>query len=337
MVVVDDVQWVDPASWSVLAFVANRLRESPVSLLLASRGDTSPPGLDDQPVLHLAPLGLADATSLLATADPTLDPIVRTSILERAAGNPLALLELSRLSASATRTRSSTSVHHAVPASVETAFAADLSALPAGTRSLLLLVAAGGDDLTLLSRTTEPAQTVAGGARTSRTCWSRAGARQPRRVSPPPDRVDGLRAGEHHPEARGPCAARRGLRRGRGPPGVAPRRRDRPPRRRGGGRAVRQCGPDDDAGRAARGVGSRGPGGRAHRGPRPARRADPGRDRHVARRRPRAQDGDLGRTLPAPLHPSADPCSLGPHAAYALARPCSSRRRRTCSSSLSRR
>jgi DNA-binding CsgD family transcriptional regulator len=53
------------------------------------------------------------------------------------------------------------SVHHSVPASVEAAFAADLPSLPASTRRLLLLVAAGGDDLAMLSRAMEPSDEVA--------------------------------------------------------------------------------------------------------------------------------------------------------------------------------
>ena len=160
LVLVDDVQWVDRASWSVLAFVANRLRETPVSFLLASRGDTAPVGLEGQPVMHLSPLGLTDAAMLLDRSGPSLDPIVRASVMERAAGNPLALLELGRSSARAA-VGSPMSVHHSVPASVEAAFAADLPSLPASTRRLLLLVAAGGDDLAMLSRAMEPSDGVA--------------------------------------------------------------------------------------------------------------------------------------------------------------------------------
>ena len=73
LVLVDDVPWVDPASWAVLAFVANRLRESQVSFLLASRGESTE-GIDDQPVLHLSPLGLTDATALLDRSGPSLIP-----------------------------------------------------------------------------------------------------------------------------------------------------------------------------------------------------------------------------------------------------------------------
>lgn len=161
LVLVDDVQWVDAASWSVLAFVANRLRPTQVSFLLASRGDTSPVGLDDQPVVHLPPLALPEAALLLERSGPSLDPLVRASVMERAAGNPLALLELGRSSASVA-VGSPMSVHHSVPASVEAAFAADLSSLPASTRRLLLLVAAGCDDLVMLSRAAEPSGGVVG-------------------------------------------------------------------------------------------------------------------------------------------------------------------------------
>ncbi|MBZ5740323.1 AAA family ATPase [Nocardioides mangrovi] len=143
LVLLDDVHWLDPASWQVLAFVANRLAQSEVSFLLASRADAAPAGLEDHPVLHLPPLTGAESLELLDATCPGLDPVTRVSILERAAGNPLALLELGRVGA-----------HDALPATVEAAFAADLPALPAETRRLLLLVAAGADDLAVLSRAT---------------------------------------------------------------------------------------------------------------------------------------------------------------------------------------
>jgi len=150
LVVVDDVQWVDPTSWLVLAFVANRVAQSQVSFLFASRADTAPAGLEDTPVVHLTALRPQDAAELLDRARPTLDPLVRASIVDRAAGNPLALLELGRDAGGAAS--SDATARHTVPASIEAAFAADLPRLPEATRNVLLLAAAGGDDLTVLAR-----------------------------------------------------------------------------------------------------------------------------------------------------------------------------------------
>ncbi|QIG45655.1 AAA family ATPase [Nocardioides anomalus] len=150
LVLVDDAQWVDPASWLVLSFVANRLADSTVSVLLASRTDAPAAGLEDQPVLHLAPLVPAAAAELLERVGLATDPVVRSAVVQQAAGNPLALLELARVGSGAVP--SATRVHPTVPAAIEAAFAAELPALPDDTRWVLLLAAAGGTDLAVLAR-----------------------------------------------------------------------------------------------------------------------------------------------------------------------------------------
>lgn len=149
LVVVDDVHWVDPSSRSVLAFVANRLAALPVSLVVAARG-SAPEGFESHPRLALEPLGKRAAGSLLRRAGYSLNAFVRESVLERAAGNPLALLELGRV-AQAPGAAAFGAVNE-VPSTVEAAFAADLSDLPERTRRMLLLAAAGGDDLGVLVR-----------------------------------------------------------------------------------------------------------------------------------------------------------------------------------------
>jgi DNA-binding CsgD family transcriptional regulator len=150
LVLVDDVHWVDPASWLVLSFVANRLTDSDVSFLLASRSSTAPDGLADLPVLLLEPLSPSSSTELLQRAGLAADPVVRAAVVQQAAGNPLALLELARVGTGAVP--GATVVHPTVPAAVEAAFAADLPGLPEATRHALLLAAAGGADLTVLAR-----------------------------------------------------------------------------------------------------------------------------------------------------------------------------------------
>lgn len=46
-VVVDDQQWLDESSWSVLSFVANRLTGTALSCLVATRAALAATGLDD--------------------------------------------------------------------------------------------------------------------------------------------------------------------------------------------------------------------------------------------------------------------------------------------------
>jgi DNA-binding CsgD family transcriptional regulator len=91
---VDDYQWLDPASARILGFVARRLADS-VALVFAVRV----PGaeLAGLPQLPVTGLREADACSLLKSAlVGTLDSRVKELIIAEAHGNPLALLELPR-------------------------------------------------------------------------------------------------------------------------------------------------------------------------------------------------------------------------------------------------
>lgn len=148
LVLVDDVQWVDASSWSVLAFVAHRLADGRVSLAAAVRAGAAVAGISDHHVVPVPPLGLEDALELLRRRGAPLDPVERMQVVRRAAGNPLALLELSQHARSG------------MPASVQAAFADELPLLPPSTRDLLLLAAAGGDSLAVLARASASADLV---------------------------------------------------------------------------------------------------------------------------------------------------------------------------------
>ncbi|MGW7724468.1 ATP-binding protein [Streptomyces canus] len=93
LLLVDDLQWIDASSRDVLRFVARRTRDLPVLIVAASRAPDSyaPSG---QPDLHLQPLGQSASAELLDAGAPDLSAPLRALILERAAGNPLALVEL---------------------------------------------------------------------------------------------------------------------------------------------------------------------------------------------------------------------------------------------------
>ncbi|CAN5357340.1 LuxR family transcriptional regulator [soil metagenome] len=151
LVVVDDAQWLDPSSRSVISFVANRVSGSRVSFLFSWRADEVPDELADHPAVALRPLQLDQALALLQRSYPALAPVVRNSVVQRAAGNPLALLELARAAESAAASGGRAD-EQSVPASVEAAFAAEVPTLNRRTRHLLLLAAAGADDLHLLGR-----------------------------------------------------------------------------------------------------------------------------------------------------------------------------------------
>lgn len=98
LVVVDDAQWLDRPTADVLAFVARRLEIDPVLMLIAVRDGFEHPfdaiGIED---LHIGPLATGDAERLLEDRAPDMDPSVRSILLREAAGNPLALRELTPL------------------------------------------------------------------------------------------------------------------------------------------------------------------------------------------------------------------------------------------------
>lgn len=151
LVVVDDAQWVDASSRAVLAFVANRVAGTSVSFAFSWRGEGAPDELAGQPTIVLPPLELDQARALLRRCGSSLDPWVRVDILRRAAGNPLALVEFARASAAA-RSRGETGSGPAVPPTVESSFAMELPTFGEETRRVLLMAAAGADDLRVLAR-----------------------------------------------------------------------------------------------------------------------------------------------------------------------------------------
>jgi DNA-binding CsgD family transcriptional regulator len=139
---VDDEQWLDRASAQVLAFVARRLEVESVGLVFAARVPSEE--LVGLPELVVEGLGEADARALLAAALPgPLDAQIRDRLVAETGGNPLALLELPRELTPA-ELAGGFALPDALPLSgrIEASFRRRLEALPAETRSLLLVAAA---------------------------------------------------------------------------------------------------------------------------------------------------------------------------------------------------
>ena len=147
--VVDDAQWLDRASAQVLAFAARRLLAEPVGLIFATRE----PGDQFRGLADLEVRGLAerDARALLhSVVRFRLDERVRARILAETNGNPLALLELPRgLGPAQLAVGFGLAGVQPVPARIEKGFRRRIEALPADTRSLMLVAAAepAGDAL----------------------------------------------------------------------------------------------------------------------------------------------------------------------------------------------
>ncbi|MER7429476.1 AAA family ATPase, partial [Nonomuraea rubra] len=150
--VVDDVQWLDQSSAQVLAFVARRLLAEPVGLIFAARE----PGKQFHGLADLEVRGLPkpESLALLRSVVPfRLDQRVRDRILAETNGNPLALLELPRgLSPAQLAGEFGLVEAQAVPTRIEDGFRRRLGALPAETRTLMLVAAAEptGDPLLVL-------------------------------------------------------------------------------------------------------------------------------------------------------------------------------------------
>ncbi|AZM93822.1 helix-turn-helix transcriptional regulator (plasmid) [Streptomyces sp. W1SF4] len=138
---VDDAQWLDRGSCQVLGFLARRLDGESIGLVVAARG-CRPDWLDPAvPELVVPPLPPAEAEELLAAQPGAPVGPARRRLLETAAGNPLALVELAR---SAARGGDRLPAVGPVPVTdlLERTFAAQVGELPAATRAALVVAAA---------------------------------------------------------------------------------------------------------------------------------------------------------------------------------------------------
>ncbi len=152
LAVLDDVNWLDRASASVLAHVARRVGGTRIALIATMRtGERTPferGGLD---TYELEALSDAEAGALLQARFPSLTVQTRGRLLAEARGNPLALLELPI--ASIKRGATSGVLPRVLPLTerLERLFASRIDHLPASTRDVLLLaVLDGTGDLVVL-------------------------------------------------------------------------------------------------------------------------------------------------------------------------------------------
>jgi predicted ATPase len=157
LALVDDAQWIDAPSMEAIVFVARRLRDEGVAMLLASREGMPPPARDIDAAgleqLRLEPLSEADSAQLLRHVHGArVGGAVVSDLVAATAGNPLAVLELP-----AALSDAQLSGREAMPPvlppgeSVAEAFRRRLAGLDARTREALLVVAASREeDLTQL-------------------------------------------------------------------------------------------------------------------------------------------------------------------------------------------
>ena len=141
LVVVDDAQWLDPASATVLAALARRVSGTSLGLLGVVRaGEPSAfedAGLDE---LAVAPLDDVAAATLLAAAFPHLEPREAREVIAESQGNPLALIELPARDDEGSSAPGRTPVGRRLSQH----FARRIGLLPASTRGRLLQAALDG-------------------------------------------------------------------------------------------------------------------------------------------------------------------------------------------------
>ncbi len=159
LLVVDDVQWLDTVSAQTLFFVARRLPDVRVGLVLALR--TPVDGIAGLPAMAVTGLTDDSARELLESAFPgRLDPAVRDRIVAEARGNPLALLAISKgLDAVDLAGGFHRPDRRPVVAEIEDHYLSTLRSLPPDARRVVLLAASEPvGDPSLLRRAMEAVQ-----------------------------------------------------------------------------------------------------------------------------------------------------------------------------------
>jgi DNA-binding CsgD family transcriptional regulator/tetratricopeptide (TPR) repeat protein len=138
LVYLDDLQWMDQPSIDALSFVARRISGERIVILCTSRSG-SLPFADDQQVRWVELEGLDEAASaaLLRSHAPDLAPVLRDRVLQRAGGNPLALLEFASALKSGQRGYPALDEDLPMTARLERAFIARAEDLDPAARAVL--------------------------------------------------------------------------------------------------------------------------------------------------------------------------------------------------------
>jgi len=140
--IIDDAQWLDQVSLQTLGFVARRLLAESIAMVFAVRD--RPDLLTGLPELEIHGLSDADSRDLLdSVMFGGIDPRVRDRIVAETRGVPLAILEVPR-TVSATELAGGfwISGKRNSTAAIEENFVERIKALPADTRTLVLVAAA---------------------------------------------------------------------------------------------------------------------------------------------------------------------------------------------------
>jgi GMP synthase-like glutamine amidotransferase/tetratricopeptide (TPR) repeat protein/DNA-binding CsgD family transcriptional regulator len=138
LVAVDDAHLLDEESAEAISFIARRLRIDGIALVIATETED---GFWDAEELRLGPLDSQHSRALLAARfGGELAAQVVERIVSSGQGNPLALVEIAR-GLTPEQRRGDVPLDGSLPPSAEWAYLRRIEALPADTRSALLLAA----------------------------------------------------------------------------------------------------------------------------------------------------------------------------------------------------
>ena len=147
LICVDDFDQLDAGSRDVLLAVVGRLAdaaEERIAFVFAQRGDTVTEEVAARcALIELGPLDAAQSTALLDSLPRPPTGRARVEVLRHANGNPLALIELSRLTAADLSRAGLTGDALPITDRLLAVFGRDFETMPAPTRRALLLAAAG--------------------------------------------------------------------------------------------------------------------------------------------------------------------------------------------------
>lgn len=140
---VDDVQWLDTPSVDALLFAARRLEAEPIAMIFSARDDPDAPGVAGVRELRLGPLDRGAAEAIVgAGVTASLTSEIRQRLVERAHGNPLALVELAATLRPDQVSGQEPLQELHLTATLERVFLGRVRQLPESSQRLLLLAAA---------------------------------------------------------------------------------------------------------------------------------------------------------------------------------------------------
>jgi DNA-binding NarL/FixJ family response regulator/tetratricopeptide (TPR) repeat protein len=144
LVGVDDLVWVDDASREAIEFISRRITDEQIVVITTCRLNSPPESTFGSLLLRLEALDTDASRELLHRQAPELSAVDEVRVLEAAAGNPLALLELAKVVGRA----GESSLFASIPLTerLERSFAVRLDDLEPLVRTALLVAAVQDSD-----------------------------------------------------------------------------------------------------------------------------------------------------------------------------------------------